>query len=218
MIEPEMAFCDLQGDSEVAEDFVRYVIKDVLEHCSADLEFFDKWVEKGIVQSLRTVSEASFARITYTEAIKALESAGKKFEFPVQWGVDIQTEHERYLTEEYVGRPVFVTNYPKEIKSFYMRVDEGERTVSAMDLLVPRLGELIGGSQREEREDVLRRRIKECNLPEEAYWWYLDLRKFGTVPHAGFGLGFERLVMYLTGMANIRDVIPFPRTPGNAAF
>ena len=156
--------------------------------------------------------------MTYTDAIRALEKSGKAFEFPVSWGMDIQTEHERYLTEEFVKGPVFVTNYPKEIKPFYMRLDEGEKTVSAMDLLVPRLGEIIGGSQREEREGVLRRRIRECGLHEEQYSWYLDTRRFGSVPHAGFGLGFERLMMYLTGMQNIRDVIPFPRTPGNAAY
>lgn len=218
MIEPEMAFCDLKGDSELAEDFIRSVIRHVLEHCASDMEFFDQWVEKGLIKSLESVVNADFARITYTEAIEALQKSGKTFEFPIHWGSDIQTEHERYLTEEYVGRPVFVMNYPKEIKAFYMRLDEGEKTVSAMDLLVPRLGEIIGGSQREEREEVLLRRIRECNLPEAAYHWYLDLRRFGSVPHAGFGLGFERLVMYVTGISNIRDVIPFPRTPGNAEF
>ena len=218
MIEPEMAFCDLIGNMEIAESFVKYVIAYVLEHCAEDMQFFDNWVEKGIIQSLESVATANFERMTYTDAISALEKASQKFEFPVSWGIDIQTEHERYLTEKHVGRPVFVTNYPKDIKAFYMRLDEGERTVSAMDLLVPRLGEIIGGSQREEREEVLRRRIRECDLPEEAYWWYLDLRRFGSVPHAGFGLGFERLVMYLTGMQNIRDVIPFPRTPGSADF
>jgi asparaginyl-tRNA synthetase len=175
-------------------------------------------VEKGIRDSLEAISEAEFARITYDEAIKALQNSGRAFEYPVHWGADLQTEHERYLTEDYVGRPVFVTNYPKEIKAFYMRLDSDERTVSAMDLLVPRLGEIIGGSQREEREDVLLRRIRECGLPEKNYWWYLELRRFGTVPHAGFGLGFERFLMYVTGVANIRDAIPFPRTPGNANF
>ena len=218
MIEPEMAFCDLTGDMQLAEDFIKYIIDYALEHCSDDMAFFDKWIEKGIIDSLDKVRKADFERITYTDAIAALEKSSKKFEFPVHWGVDIQTEHERYLTEEFVGRPVFVTNYPKEIKAFYMRLDEGEKTVSATDLLVPRLGEIIGGSQREEREDVLRRRIKECGLPEEDLWWYLDLRRFGTVPHAGFGLGFERMLMYLSGIKNIRDIIPFPRTPGNASF
>ncbi len=218
MIEPEMAFCDLAGNMEIAESFVKYVISYVLENCREDMEFFNTWVEKGIIESLESVAKANFERMTYTDAIDALLKSKESFEFPVSWGIDIQTEHERYLTEKYVGRPVFVTNYPKDIKAFYMRLDEGEKTVSAMDLLVPRLGEIIGGSQREEREDVLRRRIRECKLPEEVYWWYLDLRRFGSVPHAGFGLGFERLVMYLTGMQNIRDVIPFPRTPGSADF
>lgn len=218
MIEPEVAFCDLLGDMDLAERFLKHVIRYVLEHCAEDLQFFDQWIEKGIVQALEKVVAADFEHMTYSQAIEALEKSGKKFEFSPAWGCDLQTEHERYLTEELVGRPVFVTNYPKEIKAFYMRVDEGEQTVSAMDLLAPRIGEIIGGSQREEREDVLRRRIQECSLPEEVYWWYLDLRRFGTVPHAGFGLGFERLVMYVTGMQNIRDVIPFARTPGNAEF
>ncbi len=218
MVEPEVAFCDLAGDMELAEDFLKYVITYVMDNCPQDMEFFDRWIEKGILSSLQSVVDADFERMTYTDAIAALEKSGKEFEFPVSWGMDIQTEHERFLTEEYVKRPVFVTNYPKDIKAFYMRVDEGEKTVSAMDLLVPRLGEIIGGSQREEREDVLRRRIKECDLEEETYWWYLDLRRFGSVPHAGFGLGFERLLMYVSGISNIRDIIPFPRTPGSADF
>ncbi|MCB0359474.1 MAG: asparagine--tRNA ligase, partial [Bdellovibrionales bacterium] len=213
-----MAFYDLAANMELAEAFIKHIITAVLERCPDDMEFFNTWIEKGIVDSLRSVAEASFERMTYDDAIQALEKSKKDFDFPVRWGMDIQTEHERYLTEEYVGRPVFVTNYPKDIKAFYMRLDHDGRTVSAMDLLVPRLGEIIGGSQREERDDVLRQRIRECELPEEHYWWYLDLRRFGSVPHAGFGLGFERMVMYLTGMANIRDVIPFPRTPGNAQF
>jgi len=218
MIEPEMAFCDLDGDMKLAEDFTKSVITYVLENCREDMAFFEARIEKGIIDSLTKVAAARFEHMTYTDAIAALEKSGKSFEFPVSWGMDIQTEHERYLTEEFVKGPVFVTNYPKEIKAFYMRLDEGEKTVSAMDLLVPRLGEIIGGSQREEREDVLRRRIRECGLHEEQYSWYLDTRRFGSVPHAGFGLGFERLMMYLTGMQNIRDVIPFPRTPGNAAY
>lgn len=218
MIEPEMAFCDLAGNMEVAEAFVRSVISYVLNNCEEDLAFFEKWVEPGIVSSLRSVAEAKFQRLTYTEAIDILLNSGKSFEFPVAWGMDLQTEHERFLSEEYVKGPVFVTNYPKEIKAFYMRLDEGEKTVSAMDLLVPRLGEIIGGSQREEREEILRRRIVESELNVEDYWWYLELRRYGTVPHAGFGLGFERLIMYLTGMQNIRDVIPFARTPGSASF
>ena len=218
MIEPEMAFCDLDGNMALAEEFTKYVLHDVLDSCAEDMAFFDQWVEKGIVQSLERVAQADFAHMTYSEAIAALEQSGRSFEYPVHWGIDLQTEHERYLTDEYVRGPVFVTNYPKAIKAFYMRLDADERTVSAMDLLVPRLGEIIGGSQREERENVLRRRIQDMGLCEEDYWWYLDLRRFGSVPHAGFGLGFERLIMYLTGMNNIRDVIPFPRTPGNASF
>lgn len=218
MIEPEMAFCDLQGNMQVAEDFIKFVIADVLKNCPEDMQFFDQWIEKGILDSLQKVCDAKFEHLTYTNAIAALEKAPKKFEFPVKWGIDLQTEHERYLTEEYVGRPVFITNYPKDIKAFYMRLDEDGRTVSAMDLLVPRLGEIIGGSQREEREDKLLQRIRDCGLNEKIYWWYLELRRYGTVPHAGFGLGFERLIMYLTGMQNIRDVIPFPRFPGNAQF
>lgn len=218
MVEPEMAFCDLLGDMELAEAFLKDVIGDVLEQCAEDMEFFDAWIEKGILSSLKKVVDSNFQHISYTEAIRALENSGRTFEYPVKWGIDIQTEHERYLTEDYVKGPVFVTNYPKEIKAFYMRLDPEGKTVSAMDLLVPRLGEIIGGSQREEREEVLKARIAECGLREEDYWWYLDLRRYGTVPHAGFGLGFERILMYLTGMSNIRDVIPFPRTPGNVSF
>ena len=218
MIEPEMAFCDLQGDMQLAEDFLKYVIGYVLDTCVEDMQFFDKWVENGIIESLQKVREAAFERLSYTDAIAALEKSGKKFEFPVAWGSDIQTEHERFLTEEFVGKPVFITNYPKAIKAFYMRENEDGKTVAATDLLVPRLGEIIGGSQREEREDVLLNRIRESNLPEKDLWWYLELRRYGTVPHAGFGLGFERLLMYMTGIANIRDIIPFPRTPGNAQF
>lgn len=218
MIEPEMAFCNLEGNISVAQKFLKFVINYALENCSEDLVFFDTWVEKGLIDSLEKIKDSNFAVITYDEAIKALEKSGKSFEFPCKWGSDIQTEHERYITEEFIGGPVFVTNYPKEIKSFYMRLNDDEKTVAATDLLVPRLGEIIGGSQREERLDVLQRRIKEFNLPEEHYWWYLDTRRFGTVPHAGFGLGFERLVMYLSGISNVRDSIPFPRVPGNAEF
>ena len=218
MIEPEMAFCDLQGNMDLAEEFIRYVITYVLENCKEDMEFFNKWVEKGIIDSLQDLCKSDFERITYTEAIKALENANKSFEYPVKWGMDIQTEHERYLTEEYLKKPVFVTDYPRDIKAFYMRVNDDEKTVAAMDLLVPRLGEIIGGSQREERLDVLKKSMAKHNLDEETYWWYLDIRRYGTTPHAGFGLGFERLIMYLTGIENIRDVIPFPRTPGNAKF
>jgi asparaginyl-tRNA synthetase len=218
MIEPEMAFCDLRGNADIAEAFLKYTISYVLKNCAEDLEFFDKWIEPGIIKSLDSVANSDFQRMTYTEAVKVLENSGKKFEFPCSWGSDLQTEHERFLAEEYVKGPVFLTNYPKEIKAFYMRLDEGEKTVSAMDLLVPRLGEIIGGSQREERLEILERRILDFNLPIDHYQWYLDTRRFGTVPHAGFGLGFERLVMYVTGMQNIRDSIPFPRTPGHAEF
>lgn len=221
MIEPEMAFYDLKMNADLAEQFIKYVIKDVLDNCTEDMEFFDKWIEPGILSSLAAVAEAEFGRVTYTEAIKILEAAiskGEKFEYPVSWGIDLQTEHERFLSEKHFKKPVFVTNYPREIKAFYMRLDPDEKTVSAMDLLAPRIGEIIGGSQREEREDILRTRMIESHLNPEDYWWYLELRKFGTVPHAGFGLGFERLVMYLTGMQNVRDVIPFPRTPGSAEF
>lgn len=218
MIEPEMAFCDLSGDMDLAEEFIKYLIRYALDNCAEDMAFFNQWIEKGIIESLEAVEKASFERITYTDAITALEKSGKKFEFPDSWGSDLQTEHERYLSEEFVKGPVFVTNYPKDIKAFYMRLDEGEKTVSAMDLLVPRCGEIIGGSQREERKDVLERRMKECGLEKDPYWWYFDIREYGSCPHAGFGLGLERLIMYITGMSNIRDVIPFPRVPGNADF
>jgi len=218
MVEPEIAFCDLHGNMDMAELFVKDVVSHVLEKCSADMEFFNQWVEKGITDSLRSVAEASFERMSYTEAISVLEKCGKKFEFPISWGSDLQTEHERYLTEEHVKGPVFITNYPKEIKAFYMYLDEEEKTVSAMDLLVPRLGEIIGGSMREHREEVLSKRIKEAEIPEGSLDWYLELRKYGSNPHSGFGLGLERLIMYLTGLKNIRDVIPCPRTPGSADF
>ncbi len=218
MIEPEMAFCALEGNMELAEEFIKYIISYALNNCEEDMEFFNSFIDKGIIKSLEEICNSEFSHLTYDEAIKILEASNKSFEFPVSWGMDLQTEHERYLSEEYLKKPVFVTNYPKEIKAFYMRLDDDERTVSAMDLLVPRCGEIIGGSQREERYDVLLRRLKECNMPKEHYDWYLDLRRFGSVPHSGFGVGFERVVMYLTGMSNVRDVISFPRTPGNAKF
>lgn len=218
MIEPEMAFCDLAGDMELAEDFIKYIISAALEQCEEDMRFFNQWIEKGIIASLEAVVAADFEHITYTKAIEVLQKSKKDFVFPVTWGSDLQTEHERYLTEEYVGRPVFVSDYPKDIKAFYMKLNDDERTVAAMDLLVPRLGEIIGGSQREEREDVLRDKMRKLNIPAEEMWWYLELRKYGTVPHAGFGLGFERMLMYLCGIQNIRDIIPFPRTPGTAEF
>lgn len=218
MIEPEMAFCDLEGDMNLAEEFVREVIKDVMDHCEADLAFFNQRIDKELLTTLNHVVNSPFERMTYTEAIAALEKSGQSWQFPVAWGSDLQSEHERWLTEVHVGRPVILTDYPKEIKAFYMRANEDGKTVRAMDVLVPRIGELIGGSQREERYDVLEQRIREAGLDPEPYWWYMDLRKYGSAPHSGFGLGFERLIMYLTGMQNIRDVIPFHRTPGQAAF
>ncbi len=218
MIEPEMAFCSIEGDMNLAEEFVREVIGDVMEHCAPDLEFFNQRVEPELLTTLRHVVESGFERMTYTEAVRLLESSGETWEFPVSWGSDLQSEHERWLTEKKVGRPVILTDYPKEIKAFYMYGNEDGKTVRAMDVLVPRIGELIGGSQREDRLDVLESRIDEQGLDKSAYWWYLDLRRFGAVPHAGFGLGFERLIMYLTGLKNIRDTIPFHRTPGQAEF
>ncbi len=218
MIEPEMAFCDLDGDRKLAEEFLKYVIGSVLDKCRADLEFFDKRIDNTVLSTLEHVVNSDFSHVTYTEAIKILEKSTKDWEFPVFWGCDLQSEHERYLTEEVFKKPTVVTDYPKEIKAFYMRMNDDGKTVRAMDVLAPRIGEIIGGSQREERHDVLRSRIKDAGLPEEPYWWYLELRKYGTTPHAGFGLGLERLLMYVTGMKNVRDVIPFPRTPGSAEF
>ncbi len=218
MIEPEMAFCSLEGDMNLAEEFLKEVINDALENCGADLDFFNKRIEPTLLETLTHVVNSPFERLTYTEAIKILENSGENFEYPVAWGTDLQSEHERWLTEVKVGRPVILTDYPKEIKAFYMRQNEDGKTVRAMDVLAPRIGEIIGGSQREERLDVLEARIEEMGLPKEAYWWYLDLRRFGSAPHAGFGLGFERLIMYVTGMKNIRDVIPYYRVPGNADF
>lgn len=218
MIEPEIAFADLDDNMTLAEEMVKYVIDYVLKECPEEMAFFDQRIEKGIIDRLQKLVDADFGRITYTEAVEALLGSGHEFEFPVSWGIDLQTEHERYLTEEIYKKPVFVTNYPKEIKSFYMRLNDDGKTVAAMDMLVPGVGELIGGSQREERLDVLKDRISELGLDEEDYWWYLELRKFGTTRHAGYGLGFERLIMYLTGIGNIRDVIPFPRTVNNAEF
>jgi asparaginyl-tRNA synthetase len=218
MIEPEMAFCSLEGNMNLAEEFLRETIQHALDHCGPDLEFFNQRIEPELLKTLTHVVESGFERMTYTEAVKHLEAGGENFEYPVSWGTDLQSEHERWLTEVKVGRPVILTDYPKEIKAFYMRLNDDGKTVRAMDVLAPRIGEIIGGSQREERLDVLERRILEAGLPIEAYWWYLDLRRFGSVPHAGFGLGFERLMMYVTGMKNIRDVIPYFRTPGNADF
>ena len=218
MIEPEMAFADLNDDMRLAEDMIKHLFETVLSQASWEMEFFDTFVDRGLLSRLRAILGAEFARVTYTEAIELLARAKKEFAYPVRWGADLQTEHERYLTEEVFRRPVFVIDYPKEIKAFYMRLNDDERTVAAMDLLVPGVGEIIGGSQREERYGVLLRRMKELGLREEDYQWYLDLRKYGGAKHAGFGLGFERAMMYLTGMQNIRDVIPFPRTAGSAEF
>ncbi|MBM4334712.1 MAG: asparagine--tRNA ligase [Deltaproteobacteria bacterium] len=218
MIEPEMAFCDLRGDMELAQAFLRYVVKAVLDESEDDLAFFDERISSGLRATLEHVALSSFEHLTYGEAVAILERSGQDFEFPVKWGADLASEHERFLTESHVGRPVIVTDYPKAIKAFYMYCNDDGQTVRAMDVLVPKVGEIIGGSQREDRVDVLRARLAECGLPEAPYQWYLDLRRFGSVPHAGFGLGFERLVLYLTGMANIRDVIPFPRVPGYAEF
>jgi len=218
MVEPEMAFCDLEGDMDLAEAFLKHVLAAVLDDCPDDLAFFDQRVAPGIRETLRHVIESPFERLAYGEALAILEKCDRSFEFPVSWGMDLQSEHERYLTEEHVGRPVILRDYPREIKAFYMYLNDDEKTVAAMDVLVPRVGEIVGGSQREHREAVLRRRIREQGLDERAYGWYLDLRRYGSVPHAGFGLGFERLVQFVTGMANIRDVVPFPRVPGYAEF
>ena len=216
MVEPEMAFCDLAGDMQVAEGFIRFLVETALEECSEDLELFDRFVSKGLVDRLAQVRDQPFVRLTYTEAVAELERSGRDFAFPVRWGLDLQAEHERFLAEEAARAPVIVTNYPIGIKPFYMRVDDDGRTVAAMDILVAGIGELVGGSQREERLEVLTTRMTAAGLDLEQYSWYLDLRRYGSAPHAGFGLGFERLVQFVTGMQNIRDVIPFPRTPGSA--
>ena len=218
MIEPEMSFCTLEGDMKVAEDFLKYVFKYVLDNCQEDMDFFSKFVEPGVKDTLLHVVESPFAHMTYTDAVKELEKAADKFDFKPFWGCDLQTEHERFLTEEVAKRPVIVTDYPKEIKAFYMKLNEDGKTVRAMDVLAPRLGEIIGGSERESRLDVLKARMAELGLDEKDYWWYLELRKYGSVPHAGFGLGFERAVQYVTGMQNIRDVIPYPRAAKQADF
>lgn len=218
MIEPEMAFCELDGNMDIAEEMIKYIINYVLEHCPEEMEFFNKFVDKGLLERLDNIVSNDFGRITYTEAIEILQKSGKNFEYPVEWGLELQTEHERYLTEEVFKKPIFVINYPKGCKAFYMRVNEDNKTVAAMDMLVPGVGEIIGGSQREERYDVLVARINELGLNPDDYGWYLDLRKYGGVKHSGYGLGFDRILMYLTGMSNIRDVQMFPRTPGNAEF
>ena len=218
MVEPEIAFADLKDDMELAESMLKYIINYVMENAPKDMEFFNNFVDKGLIERLTHVKNSSFEHVTYTDAIKILEKADQDFQYPVYWGCDLQTEHERYLTEKYFKKPVFVTDYPKDIKAFYMRLNDDGKTVAAMDLLVPGVGEIIGGSQREERYDVLEKKINEMGLDMENYWWYLELRKYGGTRHAGFGLGFERALMYITGMQNIRDVIPFPRTVNHADF
>jgi asparaginyl-tRNA synthetase len=218
MVEPEIAFADLSDNATLAEELIKYLFKAVLEERGDDMAFFDERIEKGVVARLEGIVRSEFVRMDYAEAIRALESSGETFEFPVAWGVDLQSEHERYLTEKYARKPVIVVNYPKEIKAFYMRINDDGKTVAAMDVLAPGIGEIVGGSQREERLEVLDARMTEHRLDRESYGWYRDLRRYGTVPHAGFGLGFERTVAYVTGLSNIRDAIPFPRTPGNAKF
>ena len=218
MVEPEVAFCELEGLAELAEEFLKHIFAYVLDNCREDMDFFNRWYNQETIATLEGIINSRFERITYTEAVDLLLQSGESFEYPVSWGVDLQSEHERYLTEKRIGRPVIVTDYPKEIKAFYMRLNDDDKTVRAMDVLAPGIGEIIGGSQREERRDVLLRRMAEAGLDEAEYYWYLDLRRYGTVPHAGFGLGFERTVQFITGVSNIRDVIPFPRTPKNAEF
>lgn len=218
MMEPEIAFADLNEDATVAEKMLKYVFKAVLNDCADDMTFFAERIDKDCIKRLENMVNSDFERMDYTDAIKALENAKKNFEYPVHWGVDLHSEHERYLAEELLGKPVVLMNYPKDVKAFYMRLNDDGKTVAAMDVLAPGIGEIIGGSQREERLDVLDARLEEMNLSKEVYWWYRDLRRYGSVPHAGFGLGFERLLSYITGITNVRDLIPFPRTPGNADF
>ena len=218
MIEPEIAFADLTDNMELAWDMIQHIIAHVMKACPQELEFFNSFVDKTLLNRLNTLAASNYKRVTYTEAVEILEKSGADFKYPVKWGIDLQTEHERYLTEQVFKCPIFVTDYPKEIKSFYMRLNDDQKTVAAMDLLVPGVGEIIGGSQREERMDVLLERMKECNLAPEDYWWYVNLRKYGGTKHAGYGLGFERIIMYITGVSNIRDVIPYPRTVGNAEY
>jgi asparaginyl-tRNA synthetase len=218
MVEPEMAFCDLKEDMDLAEAFLKHIFKYVMETCPEDMQFFNERIDNTVLATAENIINNQFERITYTDAVKLLEKADAQFEYPVSWGTDLQSEHERYLCEQLFKKPTIITNYPAQIKAFYMRLDEDEKTVSAMDIVAPKIGEIIGGSQREERLDVLQRRMQAQGMKEEDLWWYLDLRRFGTVPHAGFGLGFERIVQFMTGMGNIRDVIPFPRTPENAEF
>jgi len=218
MVEPEMAFADLRDDAELAGEYIQHLFRHVLQHCADDLNFFNARIDKSLLERLNFLAETPFETVTYTDAVKILQESGEDFQFQVTWGADLQSEHERFLTEKAFNTPLIVTDYPKEIKAFYMRLNDDEKTVAAMDVLLPRVGEIIGGSQREDRSDVLDRRIEECGMSPDSLWWYRDLRRFGSVPHAGFGLGFERIVQFCSGMQNIRDVIPFPRTPGNAEF
>jgi asparaginyl-tRNA synthetase len=218
MVEPEMAFCDLDGDIELAVEFIKYIFRYVLENCREDMELFNRFIDATVIDTLEKIISRDFKMLTYTEGMDILSKSGENFEFPVTWGSDLQSEHERYLCEKAFDRPIVMVDYPKEIKAFYMKVNEDGKTVRAMDLLVPKIGEIIGGSQREDDYDTLLARIREAGLNPDDYWWYLELRRFGSVPHAGFGLGFERLIQFVTGMNNIRDVIPFPRTPGNVSF
>ncbi len=218
MIEPEMAFCELSDDAKIASEFIKYLIKHTLDNHNDDLQLFNKFIDKTIFERLEHIVNSEFKIIEYTEAVELLVKSGKTWEFPIDWGKNLQAEHEKYLTEEVFKSPIVVINYPRIIKPFYMYVNDDEKTVRAMDILVPKIGEIIGGSQREHRYDMLLKRIDECKMSKEDYWWYIELRKYGTVPHAGFGLGFERIIQFVTGMANIRDVIPCPRTPGNLKF
>ena len=218
MVEPEMAFCNLAGDADLAEAFLKFIFQKVLTSCQADLEFFNQQVDNTLIDTLTNIAQSEFVRLEYGEAVEILRKSGKNWEYPVEWGSDLQTEHERFLTEQTFKKPVILMNYPAKIKSFYMRVNDDGKTVSAMDVLVPKIGEIIGGSQREERLDVLQRRMDDLKMNKDDYWWYLDLRRYGSVPHAGFGLGLERTVQFVTGMANIRDVIPYPRAPRSAEF
>lgn len=218
MIEPEMAFADLNDDMDCVESYLKYVLNELLKNCAEDMHFFEKHISPGLIARLQQVVDTPFERATYTYAVRILEKSNKAFEFPVKWGLDLQSEHERYLAEEFFAKPVIITDYPKEIKAFYMRANDDNKTVAAMDVLVPKVGEIVGGSQREERLDLLEKKLHEVGLPAEEYWWYLELRKYGSVPHSGFGVGFERLVQFATGMENIRDIIAFPRYPGSADF
>jgi asparaginyl-tRNA synthetase len=218
MVEPEMAFCDLYGNMTLAEEMIKYLVQYIKTNCHEDLELFARFVDKSLMSTLEQILDSDFEHLSYSDAVEILKKSGRKFEFEIEFGKDLQSEHERFLTEIYLNKPVIVYNYPKTIKPFYMRLNDDNKTVAAMDVLVPKIGEIIGGSQREERLDILESRMKETNLDKNVYWWYIDSRRFGSVPHSGFGLGFERMMMLVTGAANIRDVIPYPRTPGSIEF